>query len=424
MTEIKEPSIWVGEAPPEGASADDFWFDISATPALNLAVNVVGSIASGVPGTPGYQRGDAVVAADTKRLWVWSGAEWVDVGSFSGPTGPAGPAGPEGPEGPAGATPALSGGGGTSVSVDEQGNPRIDVVPGDGVRIVDGGVGVDPEWLAAQIGERAPNVEAGLGLVGVEDGGTALLSVNAGPGIRLDGGLVQVDPSFIAKFSEPRAGLTASRVGDSARYLEVRPGVGISVDGLGVHVNEMWVAQVVHNVVQGNYYLTPVRAASTEPIDLTFSDRRVDGVWINAGDRILIKDQADPSENGLYLYDDDGLVRTSDTEDLRPGVRVRVGEGAVQADTMWSVDPGLATWSQANRLAGPASVYRERIPGGSGTGPFPIQHHLGNRWVSIVVYEEDSGNEFAATTSCADENFAWVTMSEFTPSALMVVVYG
>lgn len=424
MTEIKEPSIWVGEAPPDAARPDDFWFDISAMPAINLAVNVVGSIAAGRPAEPGRERGDAIVTEDDLRLWVWSGTEWVNIGSVSGPPGPTGPEGAMGPVGPTGASPALADGKGTAVTLDDDDRRRIDVVPGEGVRIIENSVAVDPDWLSTQIGERAPNVEAGLGLVAAEDDGTVLLSVNPGPGIRLDGGLVQVDPSFVARFTEPRAGLTASRAGDSIRYLEVRPGAGVVVDGSGVHVDEMWVARVVHNVLEGNYYLTPVRAASTEPLDLAFTDRRVDGVWINSGDRILVKDQTDPSENGLYLYDDEGLVRTSDTDDLRPGVRVRVGEGALQADTMWSVDVGLATWSQANKEAGPASVHRERIPGGSGTGPFPIQHRLGRRWVSIAVYEEDTGNEFAATASCADDNFAWVTMSAFTESALWVVVYG
>ena len=43
--------------------------------------------------TSGQAQNDAYVVADTGRLAMWDGTEWIDVGSIVGPEGPVGPPG-------------------------------------------------------------------------------------------------------------------------------------------------------------------------------------------------------------------------------------------------------------------------------------------------------------------------------------------
>jgi len=83
-----------------------------------------------------------------------------------------------------------------------------------------------------------------------------------------------------------------------------------------------------------------VEAASTEDIDLTSSTdpNPVDGVTLTDGDRILLKDQATASENGIYAAatatDPTTWTRPPDADgdDLTDGTFVWVNEGTTNAD--------------------------------------------------------------------------------------------
>lgn len=83
-----------------------------------------------------------------------------------------------------------------------------------------------------------------------------------------------------------------------------------------------------------------VRLASTGNIALNGAVPLVlDTVGVNAGDRVLIKDQADPVENGVYDYDDDGanytLTRSADfdEDDEVEGSAVAVRDGVSFANS-------------------------------------------------------------------------------------------
>lgn len=75
-----------------------------------ISINFLGSVAdeASLPSS-GNTVNDAYLVETTGNLFVWDGAQWVDVGQLQGPTGPTGPTGPvgadstvEGPTGPAG----------------------------------------------------------------------------------------------------------------------------------------------------------------------------------------------------------------------------------------------------------------------------------------------------------------------------------
>lgn len=83
------------------------------------------------------------------------------------------------------------------------------------------------------------------------------------------------------------------------------------------------------NSVLDTGVLPPVRAATTAAIVLS-GLQTVDGVVLLAGDRVLVKDQADPITNGLYAASTGSWVRTADTASnaqLFDGIAVLVAPG-------------------------------------------------------------------------------------------------
>jgi len=85
-----------------------------------------------------------------------------------------------------------------------------------------------------------------------------------------------------------------------------------------------------------------VRAATTEALSITTdleAGDTVDGVTLVAGDRVLVKDQANGAENGIYVVQASGAaVRATDADsadEVTPGMFTFVEEGAINADAGW-----------------------------------------------------------------------------------------
>lgn len=89
-----------------------------------------------------------------------------------------------------------------------------------------------------------------------------------------------------------------------------------------------------------------VRAASTANLTIgSNAAATLDGVTLAAGDRVLIKDQTTAAENGIYVFVSTAapLARAGDyaaaaTLQAYAGQRVRVREGAANAQTVWGLD--------------------------------------------------------------------------------------
>lgn len=66
----------------------------------------------------------------------------------------------------------------------------------------------------------------------------------------------------------------------------------------------------------------------------------IDGVTVNSGDLVLVKDQTTSSQNGLYTFNGAGvaMTRTSDFDSMADmaGAVVRVSEGVSHMDTEWT----------------------------------------------------------------------------------------
>ncbi len=81
------------------------------------------------------------------------------------------------------------------------------------------------------------------------------------------------------------------------------------------------------------------RVATTADITLS-GTQTIDGVAVVAGDRVLVKNQATASQNGLYVVAAGAWSRAADADEpaeLNAGTFVFVEEGSVNADTGWVV---------------------------------------------------------------------------------------
>jgi len=82
-----------------------------------------------------------------------------------------------------------------------------------------------------------------------------------------------------------------------------------------------------------------VRVATTGNINLGSTLTTIDMVSLVDKDRVLIKDQSTPSQNGIYVWSSitSMLSRARDALELFDGLLVTVTEGLVHADTAWNL---------------------------------------------------------------------------------------
>ena len=113
--------------------------------------------------------------------------------------------------------------------------------------------------------------------------------------------------------------------------------------------------QYVDNMSAGLSWKEAVRATTTANITLT-GTQTIDGVAVVANDRVLVKNQTTPNQNGIYLVAAGAWTRATDADavgDLEQAT-VFVSEGTTQADTAWTcstdgpITPGTTatTWVQ------------------------------------------------------------------------------
>lgn len=100
--------------------------------------------------------------------------------------------------------------------------------------------------------------------------------------------------------------------------------------------NRQFVEAQIAAVAQGLAWKDNVRVATLADVVLSPAPASIDGVTLVSGDRVLVKDQTDPIENGLYRFDGTDLVRTVDGDvfDELESAIVPVDEGT-QAGTVW-----------------------------------------------------------------------------------------
>lgn len=95
----------------------------------------------------------------------------------------------------------------------------------------------------------------------------------------------------------------------------------------------------VDTLVEGLAWKDNVRVASTATVNIASPGTTMDGVTLASLDRILLKDQSSPAENGLYIFNS-GVTPLTRAVDASTGSEllnaiVSVDEGSTNAGTTW-----------------------------------------------------------------------------------------
>lgn len=91
--------------------------------------------------------------------------------------------------------------------------------------------------------------------------------------------------------------------------------------------------------VNGTDWKQSARAATTANITLS-GLQTIDGISVLAGQRVLVKDQADAKTNGIYVTGTGAWYRAYDADSankVTPGMSLMVEEGTTSASTQWRV---------------------------------------------------------------------------------------
>lgn len=97
----------------------------------------------------------------------------------------------------------------------------------------------------------------------------------------------------------------------------------------------------VDNLAAGLRWKASVRVASTANVSLATPGASIDGVSLASGNRVLLKNQTNAAQNGIYTWTgaSAALTRTSDANSttLVANTTVMVEEGSVNDDTAWTL---------------------------------------------------------------------------------------
>ena len=93
---------------------------------------------------------------------------------------------------------------------------------------------------------------------------------------------------------------------------------------------------------EGLTWKAPARVATTADITLATAPASIDGVTLSNGDRVLVKNQTDQTENGIYVFNGAGSAMTraedlDENDELVASVVIAVEEGTTHADQAWMI---------------------------------------------------------------------------------------
>ena len=84
----------------------------------------------------------------------------------------------------------------------------------------------------------------------------------------------------------------------------------------------------------------PCAAATTGVVTLSGTTQTVDGITLASGDRVLVKNQTDSADNGIYDVDTSSWTRSYDFNgnyDVKTGTLVYVTAGTSAGKGLWTV---------------------------------------------------------------------------------------
>jgi len=166
----------------------------------------------------------------------------------------------------------------------------------------------------------------------------------------------------------------------------------------------------------------PVRAATTAAITLS-GEQTIDGVACVTDDRVLVKDQADQADNGIYVVDTGSWSRAKDANgsyDIVAGSLVYVVEGTVSAGLVYvqeTADPTIGTDDLVFSVANPQNPISVPVPiNQGGTAASTAVLALANLGVVQVTGEGGTANAQTGTVGAAITAYREDQLFIFTPS--------
>jgi len=145
----------------------------------------------------------------------------------------------------------------------------------------------------------------------------------------------------------------------------------------------MTITNRLDGLASGAAIKVPCRVATTAAITLS-ALQTIDGVTVVTGDRVLVKDQADTTENGIWVADTGDWSRSKDCDgnlDTVDGTIVMVNEGTVSEKALYRLEatdpviPGTSAIVWAVAITANAILF---IPAGTGAPETTVQQQLRN----------------------------------------------
>lgn len=109
-------------------------------------------------------------------------------------------------------------------------------------------------------------------------------------------------------------------------------------------------------------YKRPCRVATTGPNGLGSGLVSIDGITLDAGDRILIKDDTGGNGNGIWIAAGGSWTRAGDftaATDFTQGLVVPVTEGAANGSSYWQAATTQASWPGTTSVADADTIHFE-----------------------------------------------------------------
>lgn len=129
---------------------------------------------------------------------------------------------------------------------------------------------------------------------------------------------------------------------DVGTYLPLDGGImtgHIELVGDPTEPNHPATKEYVDANAKGISFKSPVRVATNNPIGTLSGFPQIDGVQLSGGDRVLVKNETNPIDNGIYVATSSSWIRADDAtgNQLPAGAVVYVSEGDQNSDSGWIV---------------------------------------------------------------------------------------
>jgi hypothetical protein len=137
----------------------------------------------------------------------------------------------------------------------------------------------------------------------------------------------------------------------------------------------------IKTMIAGGDYKGSCRVASTANINTAAPGANIDGVAMVAGNRALLKDQAAPAQNGIWIWNGAAVAMTraldaDDGAELNSGAIVPIEEGTTNQDTQWFLKTDEAVTIGVTALVF-AKLSVSTLPQGYRTG-YSLANNAGN----------------------------------------------